>query len=492
MSHERVPVIESLLAYRDTVRLHMPGHRGGKGADPLFASLLGHRALLSDVTGVPDMDELHEPHGCIREAQELAADLFGADQTYFAVNGTSGAIHAMALSTLNDGDYIVIPRNIHKSILSAIILAGAQPLFVQPVYEEYLGFALGVEQQALIKYLNNDPDAQKAKAVLLVNPTYYGTAQNLARICQAIHERGKLLLVDEAHGPHFHFHRSMPEPALRSGADAVAQGAHKTIGALTQASFLHVQGPRIDKARIKAWFQHLTSTSPSYLLLASLDAARRQMALSGQELISRAIDLAAMLREEVNHISGLYCFGKEITGQPGVDTLDPTKVTITVKELGITGYQAETFLKERMGIQVEMSDLYNILVIVSFGNTEQDIQALLDGLRSLKRAVKTGHIPKKLLLTQETIPHLPPIPEMALTPRKAVQAKSRRVPLGESLGRVSAEVVTCYPPGIPILFPGEVISRETVEYLNVVKQLAFGISGPENKTLTTLRVVEEV
>jgi lysine decarboxylase len=199
-----------------------------------------------------------------------------------------------------------------------------------------------------------------------------------------------------------------------------------------------------------------------------------------------------MLREEVNHISGLYCFGKEITGQPGVDALDPTKVTITVKELGITGYQAETFLKERMGIQVEMSDLYNILVIVSFGNTEQDIQALLDGLRSLKRAVKTGHIPKKLLLTQETIPHLPPIPEMALTPRKAVQAKSRRVPLGESLGRVSAEVVTCYPPGIPILFPGEVISRETVEYLNVVKQLAFGISGPENKTLTTLRVVEEV
>ena len=252
---------------------------------------------MSDVTGVPDMDELHEPHGCIREAQELAADLFGADQTYFAVNGTSGAIHAMALSTLNDGDYIVIPRNIHKSILSAIILAGAQPLFVQPVYEEYLGFALGVEQQALIKYLNNDPDAQKAKAVLLVNPTYYGTAQNLARICQAIHERGKLLLVDEAHGPHFHFHRSMPEPALRSGADAVAQGAHKTIGALTQASFLHVQGPRIDKARIKAWFQHLTSTSPSYLLLASLDAARRQMALRGRN--SRpSNDLAAMLRRK--------------------------------------------------------------------------------------------------------------------------------------------------------------------------------------------------
>ena len=251
LSQERAPIIEALFAYRDIVRLHMPGHRGGKGADPLFASLLGHRALLSDVTGVPDMDELHEPHGCIREAQELAADLFGADQTYFAVNGTSGAIHAMALSTLNDGDYIVIPRNIHKSILSAIILAGAHPLFVQPVYDEYLGFALGVEKRTLIRFLNTNPDAQNAKAVLLVNPTYYGTTQNLTSICRAIHKRGKLLLVDEAHGPHFHFHRSLPEPALRSGADAVAQGAHKMIGAPTQASMLHIQGPRIDRARAK-------------------------------------------------------------------------------------------------------------------------------------------------------------------------------------------------------------------------------------------------
>jgi arginine decarboxylase len=492
LSQERAPIIEALFAYRDIVRLHMPGHRGGKGADPLFASLLGQEALLSDVTGVPAMDELHEPHGCIREAQELAAGLFGAEQTYFVVNGTSGAIHTMVLSALNDGDYIVIPRNIHKSILSAIILAGAHPLFVQPVYDEYLGFALGVEKRTLIRFLNTNPDAQNAKAVLLVNPTYYGTTQNLTSICRAIHKRGKLLLVDEAHGPHFHFHRSLPEPALRSGADAVAQGAHKMIGALTQASMLHIQGPRIDRARAKAWFQCLTSTSASYLLLASLDAARRQMALHGPELIGRAIELADTLREEVNHISGLYCFGHEITGQPGVDALDPTKVTITVKELGITGYQAEIFLRDKMGIQVEMSDLNNVLVIMSFGNTAEDIRALLQGLRALKRAAEIGQIPKKLKAVQETVPNLPPIPEMALTPRKAVQGKCTRVPLNESLGRVSAEVVTCYPPGIPILYPGEVISKETLDYLDMMKKLAFGISGPEDKTLTTLRVVENV
>lgn len=492
LSQERAPIIECLLRYRDTVRLHMPGHRGGKGADPLLLSLLGQETFLSDVTGVPAMDELHEPQGCIRQAQELAADLFGAGHTFFMVNGTSGAIHTMVLSALDDGDYIIIPRNIHKSILSAIIMAGANPLFVRPVYDEYLGFALGVDAQGLIRYLQTNPDARQAKAVLLVNPTYYGTSQNLRPICEAVHGQGKLLLVDEAHGPHFHFHRNLPEPALRAGADAVAQGAHKMLGALTQASMLHVQGPRIDLARTKAWFQHLTSTSASYLLLASLDAARRQMALSGPELIGRAIELAGMLREEVNHIPGLYCFGSEITGQPGVDALDPTKVTVTVRELGITGYQAETFLRDKLGIQVEMSDLYNILVIVSFGNTEADIRALLEGLRSLRRAVEAGELPRDLQAAQQSIPDLPPIPEMALSPRQAVQSKWERVPLEQSKGRISAEVVTCYPPGIPILYPGEVISQETIDYLRIISRLAFGISGPEDKTLTTLRVVRDV
>lgn len=492
LAQQRVPIIESLFAYADTVRFHMPGHRGGKGADPLGISLLGHKAFSSDVTGVPAMDELHEPHGCIKEAQSLAAELFGADQTYFMVNGTSGAIHTMVLAALNDGDFIVIPRNIHKSILSAIILAGAHPAFVLPAYDEYLGFALGVEERTLNQCLSSNPGAQKAKAVLLVNPTYYGTSQNLSSICSAVHNQGKLLLVDEAHGPHFHFHEDLPEPALRAGADTVAQGAHKIIGALTQASFLHIQGPNIDRARIKASFQYLTSTSASYLLLASLDAARRQMALHGPDLIDRAINLANMLREEVNRIPELYCFGQEIARQPGVDALDPTKVTITVKELGITGYQAETYLRDQMGIQVEMSDLYNILVIVSFGNTTEDISALLEGLRSLRLAVQTGQIPMRLLEAQKSIPNLPPIPEMALAPRKAVQGNWARVPLNESLGHVSAEVVTCYPPGIPILFPGEVITQETVDYLSIIRRLAFGISGPEDRTLTTLRVVESM
>ena len=465
---------------------------GEVGTDPLGLSLIGDKAYACDVTGVPTMDDLQEPHGCIKEAQELAAALFGADQTYFVVNGTSGAIQTMVLATLNDGDSIVIPRNIHKSILSAIILTGAYPAFVLPTYDEYLGFAFGVEKSALSNCLQNNPVARNAKAVLLVNPTYYGTSQNLSSISAIVHNQGKLLLVDEAHGPHFHFHPALPQPALKSGADAVAQGAHKIIGALTQASLLHIKGSAIDTARIKASFQYLTSTSASYLLLASLDTARRQMALSGHGLMGYAIGLANILREEVNKIPGLYSFGQEILEKPGVDALDPTKVTITVRELGITGYQAETYLRNQCGIQVEMSDLYNVLVIVSFGNSLKDIYTLIEALKSLCHAAETRQLPKKLAAAQQSIPGLPPVPEMAMTPRKAVQAHWNRVPLGESLGRISAEVVTCYPPGIPILYPGEIISQETIEYLDVIRRLAFGISGPEDRTLTTLRVVNQM
>lgn len=490
LAQERTPVIEALAAYSKVTRFHMPGHRGGRGADPLALSVLGEQSYFNDVTGVPGMDDLHEPHGCIKEAQDLAAQAFGADSTYFVVNGTSGAIQTMVLATLNDGDTVVIPRNIHKSILAAIILSGARPVFVFPCYDEYLGFALGVEEKSLLECLKGE--GKDAKAVLLVNPTYYGTAVDLSSLASFAHSCGKILLVDEAHGPHFRFHPALPKPALDSGADAAAQGAHKIIGAFTQASFLHVKGTRIDRARLKAAFQYLTTTSPSYLLMASLDAARRQMALYGKDLLDYAINLAGVLREGVNRIPGLYAFGDEVTGKPGVDFLDPTKVTITVRELGITGYQAEKFLRSKKGIQVEMSDLYNVLVIVSFGNSPQDIALLLDGLKSLVDAVHHGELPKDLLAAQKSIPALPPIPEMALSPRRAVESPWERVRLEEAGGRISSEVVTVYPPGIPILYPGEVITRETVAYLNIIKKLAFGISGPEDRTLTTLRVVKEM
>lgn len=488
-AQQRAPVIEALTGYAGVTRFHMPGHRGGIGADPLIISLLGAKAFSNDVTGVLGMDDLHEPHGCIQEAEELAAEAFGADRTFMSVNGTSSAIQTMVLASLNEGDTLIIPRNVHKSILSAIIISGARPAFVLPSFDRYLGFAQGVEDRSIAQCLAENPSA---KAALLVNPTYYGTSVDLTPIAERLHEEGIVLLVDEAHGPHFRFHPKLPKPALDAGADAVAQGAHKIIGALTQASFLHVKGDRIDPARIKAMFQFLTTTSPSYLLMASLDAARRHMAMYGWDLLDYAINLAEYLRDSINDIPGLYAFGEEALGRPGAEFLDPTKVTITVRELGITGYQAEKYLRFNCGIQVEMSDLYNVLIIVSFGNTSNDVSKLLGGLKSLVAAVERGELAKDLLAAQKFIPDLPPIPEMAMLPGKAVKAPYERVPLDNTWDRVSAEVVTCYPPGIPILYPGEVITKETVAYLNVVRDLAFGINGPEDRSLRTLRVVKGV
>ena len=331
----------------------------------------------------------------------------------------------------------------------------------------------------------------EAKVILLVNPTYYGISIDLQPIAEAVHERGGILLVDEAHGPHFCFHPRMPKTALECGADAVAQGAHKILGAFTQSSYLHIQGTRLDKARLKAMFQYLTSTSPSYLLMASLDFARCQMAVNGQDLLDYAIDLSWTIRDRVNEIKGLYAFGEEFLGQPGAHYLDPVKVTISVRELGITGYQAEKYLRYSHDIQVEMSDLYNILVIISHGNTLQDAYHLLSGLKSLSEAVANGVLDKDLNGSHLSIPKLPAIPEMAMTPRRAVESKWESIPIDDSPGHISAEVVTIYPPGIPILYPGEMITGETVDYLKVVRDLAFGVSGPADRKLLSLRVVKE-
>jgi len=488
-AQERAPIMEALSDYAGVTRFHMPGHRGGPGADLSIMSLMGAQAFFNDVTGVLGLDDLHEPHGCILEAERLAAEAFGADRTFFTVNGTSSAIQAMVLASLNKGDTVIIPRNVHKSILSAIILAGVRPVFVNASFDRYLGFAQGVDEGSVARCLAENPSA---KAALLVNPTYYGTAVDLSPIADLLHEHGVVLLVDEAHGPHFRFHPRLPKPALDAGADAVAQGAHKILGALTQASMLHLKGTRIDPARMKAMFQFLTTTSPSYLLMASLDSARRQMAVHGRQLLDYAIDLAERLRAAVNDVAGLYSFGEEALCRPGAEFLDPTKVSITVRELGITGYQAEKFLRYECGIQVEMSDLYNVLVIVSFGNTEADVARLLAGLRSLVIAVRRGDLPKDLVSAQKSIPDLPPIPKMALLPAKAVEAPYERVPLEDAWDRVSAEVVTIYPPGIPILYPGEVITKDVVAYLSVVRDLAFGVSGPEDRSLHQLRVVKGV
>lgn len=489
LTQDRVPVVEALLAYSGTVRFHMPGHRGSRFAPPDLVELLGDSAILADVTGVPGLDDLQQPSGILQAAQELAARAFGASYSFFVVNGTTGAVQAMILAALRPGEQLLVPRNIHKSILSGIVLAGAVPVFCMPEYDEYLGIAMGVSLQTVQQKLHSHP---ATKAVIMVYPTYYGVTTDLMSISSIVHHAGALLLVDEAHGPHFRFHPSFPIPALDCGSDMSAQGIHKVLGSMTQASLLQVKGERVPIWRVTAALRLLQTTSPSYLLLASLDAARKQAFLEGHSMLEKALHLARTLRSEINEIGGFLCFGREILGRPGVTDLDETKLTVTVKELGITGYQAESYLRAKFNVQAEMSDLFNIVFLVSWANTEEQARQLLSALRCLRDDAKSISDKRtRTLLRRASALALPPEPTIAMSPRNAFFAPSEKVPLEDTVGRICAETVTCYPPGIPILCPGEVISSSAVEYLKMVRVTELRVSGPEDPQLRCLRVVAE-
>src|SRR5690606_23118434 len=360
MDHHRTPLFTALTkhAAQNPVQFHIPGHKKGLGSDPEFRSFIGENALSIDLINIAPLDDLHQPTGVIEEAQQLAADAFGADYTYFSVQGTSGAIMTMILSVCAPGDKIIIPRNIHKSVLSAIIFAGARPVFISPAQDSKLGIDHGITTRSVRRALERHPDA---KAVLVINPTYFGICANLKEIVELVHSYHIPVLVDEAHGVLIHFNKKLPMSAMEAGADMAATSVHKLGGSMTQSSVLNVKKGLINPQRVQTILSMLTTTSTSYLLLASLDTSRRQLALYGEKIAEQAIELANQAREAINQIPGLYCFGEEILGDEATYDYDPTKVTIHVRHLGITGYDTENWLREHFNLEIEMSDMYNIL-----------------------------------------------------------------------------------------------------------------------------------
>lgn len=490
--HHSTPLLDAVAAYaaNGITRFHMPGHKGGAGAHRALKAHLGEAALACDVTGVEGLDDLHQPGGVIHEAQDLAAKAFGADHSFFLVNGTSAGVQAMILAACRPGDEIIVARNVHKSIIAGIILSGAQPVFVVPHLHPHFGLAMCLTPEQVAEALRRHP---RIRAVLLINPTYYGVTADLKRIADLVHAQGKILLVDEAHGPHFRFHEELPVPALEAGADACAQGIHKILGGLTQASILHLKGDRLDPAWVQSVLRLIHTTSASYLLLASLDAARMQIATEGARLLEHALAVARHIREEVNLIPGLHSFGREITGQPWAHDLDPTKVTITVRDLGLSGQQVELILRRQYDIQVELSDLYNILLIVGFGNSPQEGALLVRSLGDLAARAGDFRDPAvtALLARAERAGCLPPLPDLAILPREAFFAPARGVALEEAAGLVSTEIITCYPPGMPIICPGERFTEEVIEHLLIIREAGFRVSGPRDPRLETVRVLAE-
>ena len=373
-------VLKDVYAGRDILPFHVPGHKRGKGVDKEFYDFMGNGPFSIDVTIFKMVDGLHQPKSCIKEAQELAADAYGVKQSFFAVNGTSGAIQAMIMSVIKAGEKILVPRNVHKSVSAGIILSGSEPIYMNPEVDEELGIAHGVRPQTVENMLKQHPDI---KAVLIINPTYYGVATDIKKIADIVHSYDIPLIVDEAHGPHLHFHDDLPISAVDCGADICTQSTHKIIGAMTQMSLLHVNSDRVDVNRVKQILSLLHTTSPSYPLMASLDCARRQIATEGKELLDKAIKLAKRFRTEVNRIPGMSCFGEEIVGREGVFAFDPTKITITAKELGLTGAELETILTEDYNIQMELSDFYNVLGLITIGDTDESVDKLINALKDI-------------------------------------------------------------------------------------------------------------
>ncbi|WP_414550569.1 aminotransferase class I/II-fold pyridoxal phosphate-dependent enzyme [Anabaena sp. CCY 0017] len=472
-NQKQTPLLDAIKAC--TIHAHAPfytpGHKRGVGISQPLADLLGKKVFRADLTELADLDNLFAPQGVILAAQELAAEAFGAEKTWFLVNGSTCGIEAAILATCGTGDKIIMPRNVHSSVISGLILSGAIPIFVNPEYDPVLDIAHSITPQAVKTSLEKHPDT---KAVLVVYPTYYGVCGNLQAIAQITHQYHIPLLVDEAHGAHFAFHPDLPLSALAAGADLTVQSTHKVLGAMTQASMLHIQGDRIDIDRVNKALQLVQSTSPSYILLASLDAARQQMALSGKGLMSRTLELADIARRRISEIPGL-----SVLQMPN---LDQTRLTVTVSGLGLTGFAAEEILDEKLGVTAEFASLQHLTFIISLGNTASDIEQLVQGFTSLAQMHPICTPPsQKGFVVWDNLG--------SVSPREAFFAVSEILPLSQTSDRICTEIVCPYPPGIPILMPGELITPAALEYLQQIQSMGGFITGCADTSLKTLKVI---
>jgi arginine decarboxylase len=481
------PLIDALLdkIEQKTVPFYTPGHKRGRGTSERIKNLLGERVFQFDLPDLPGLS-LFEGEGAIADAQKLAAEAFKADRTWFLANGSTCGIVAAIMATCNPGDKIILPRNIHQSAIAGLILSGARPVFVMPEYDPLLDLSHSLTPDAIEQALTQHPDA---KAVMVVYPTYHGVCGDIEAIARCVHQHNIPLLVDEAHGAHFAFHRDLPTPALAAGADLVVQSTHKLLSAMTQASMLHLQGSRVAATKLNKALQLLQSSSPSNLLLASLDAARQQMATQGEMLMERTIKLAETARSRIEQIPYLSVLKPEQAITPGFHALDPTRLTVTVAGLGIDGFTADEIFDQKLGVTAELPTLQHLTFIITLGNTQKDIDRLVSAFEQLSKEFrKEERIHNTISTPQSPIPN-PQSP--FLSPRDAFFSLTETVSIEDAIDRISAETICPYPPGIPILLPGEKITADAIACLQKILKVGGFLSGCADKSLQTLQVIYE-
>ena len=479
LDQERAPIYEALERFRRmrVVPFDVPGHKRGRG-NPELTAFLGKQCVGVDVNSMKPLDNLCHPISIIREAEELAADAFGAENAFLMVGGTTSSVQSMVLSACKRGDEIILPRNVHRSVINALVLCGAIPVYVNPEVDSRLGISLGMKREQVQKAIESHPNAV---AVLVNNPTYYGICSDLRAIVKMAHDAGMLCLADEAHGTHLYFGNSLPVSAMAAGADMSAVSMHKSGGSLTQSSFL-LTGPNVHADYVRQIINLTQTTSGSYLLMSSLDISRRNLALRGTGIFHTVVDMAEYAREEINAVGGYYAFGKELVNGNSIFDFDMTKLSIHTLDIGLAGIEVYDLLRDEYDIQIEFGDVGNILAYLSIGDRIQEVERLVSALAEIRRNHSTDGTG---LLNQEYID-----PVVEASPQEAFYAQKESLPIEETEGRVCSEFVMCYPPGIPILAPGEKITKDILRYLAYVKEKGCNITGPEDPAINRLNVLK--
>ncbi len=480
MDQNRAPILEALEGMKDSrlVPFDVPGHKRGKG-NPALLEFLGEKCLSVDVNSMKPLDNLCHPTGVIAQAEALAAEAFSAANAFFMVGGTTSAVQAMILSSVKAGEKIILPRNVHQSVINALVLSGAIPIYVNPQTNRRLGIALGMRIEDVARAISENPDA---KALLVNNPTYYGVCSDIKTIVRLAHEKNIRVLADEAHGTHFYFGQDMPPSAMAAGADMAAVSMHKSGGSLTQSSIL-LCGKNVNAHYVRQIINLTQTTSGSYLLLSSLDISRRNLALDGVAIFEKVKRFSGYARAEINLIGDYYAYGRELNNGDSVFDFDETKLSVNTLAIGLAGIEVADILRDKFDIQIEFGDLGNILAYISVGDKTKNIERLISALGEIRRLYKRDKVG---MLETEYIS-----PAVVASPRAAFYAKKKSLPLADCAGEVSGEFVMSYPPGIPILAPGERVTREIAEYIRYARDKGCVITGPEAMDASRLNVLEE-
>lgn len=480
LTQNNAPIYEALEKYKQmrVVPFDVPGHKRGKG-NPELRELLGEKCVTIDVNSMKPLDNLCHPISVILDAENLAAEAFGAAHAFFMVGGTTSAVQSMVLTACKKGDKIILPRNVHRSVINALVLCGAHPVYVNPAVDKKLGISLGMSVSDVEAAIRANSDAV---AVFVNNPTYYGICSDIKSIVKLAHENNMMVLADEAHGTHFYFNDKLPVSAMEAGADMASVSMHKSGGSLTQSSMLLI-GDNVNEGYVRQIINLTQTTSASYLLLSSLDISRRNLALKGNEIFETVSELANYAREEINAIGGYYAYSKEIVNGDSVFDFDVTKLSVHTRDIGLAGIEVYDILRDDYDIQIEFGDIGNILAYISIGDRKRDIERLVSALAEIRRIYgkETAEIAVPEYIN----------PQVVVTPQNAFYGKKLSLPLEETIDKVCSEFVMCYPPGIPILAPGERITAEIIEYIEYAKEKGCSMTGCEDLNVERLNILTE-